>query len=167
TPLGKFDLVFSNAALQWMPEQERVVPGWFELLSPGGVLAVQLPNNFASPLHQAMLAMAQSEKWRSRIAEVRQIQYFSAGYYYDILAKLPGEFEIWTTTYQHVLDSHEDIVEWYKGTGFRPYLNQLDEQGQAGFLDDMLSEVRRLYPPRFDGKILFEFERLFFVVKRV
>jgi len=152
--LGTFDLAFSNAALQWMPDHDKLIPGLFALLNPGGALAVQMPHNFDSPLHLALLARAGENP--------RAMQYHSAGYYYDILARLTGDFEIWSVIYQHVLDCHEDMVEWYKGTGFRPYLDCLDEQGQADFLADMLTQVRKLYPPQRDGKILFEFKRLFF-----
>jgi len=153
--LGKFDLVFSNAALQWLPDHEKLIPDLFALLNPGGALAVQVPHNFDSPLHRALLARAGGNP--------RAMQYHSAGYYYDILARLTGNFEIWAVIYQHVLDCHEDMIEWYKGTGFRPYLEKLDEQGQSEFLADMLEQVRKLYPPQSDGNILFEFKRLFFV----
>jgi len=160
--LGPFDLVFSNAALQWMPAHERVLPAWFALLRPGGVLAVQAPNNFDSPLHQALLALAGSEKWRGALPQARPQNYRDAGYYYDILSRLTADFELWATVYYHVLDCHEDMIEWYKGTGFRPYLEPLDAPGQAEFLADMLEQARALYAPQADGKILFEFKRLFF-----
>ena len=154
--LGKFDLVFSNAALQWMPDHERVVPAWFAMLKPGGVLAVQVPHNHESPLHLALLAYTESEP---------QV-YRPAGYYYDILSRLTGNFEIWAIDYHHVLDSHEDMIEWYKGTAFRPHLARLNVQGQEKFLADMLSRARELYPLQADGKILFAFKRLFFVANK-
>ncbi|MDR2687001.1 MAG: methyltransferase domain-containing protein [Oscillospiraceae bacterium] len=160
--LGRFDLVFSNAALQWMPDHERVVPAWFAMLKPGGVLAIQAPGNFNSPLHQALLATAGNEKWRGALQQAKPQNYRAARYYYDILSKFTDKFELWAVEYHHVLDSHEDMIEWYKGAGFRPYLAELDTRGQAAFLDDMLEQARALYPPQADGKILFEFRRLFF-----
>src|SRR5881628_3399415 len=39
------DLVVSNAALQWVPDHERVMRSLADLLRPAGVLAVQIPNN--------------------------------------------------------------------------------------------------------------------------
>ena len=151
--LGTFDLVFSNAALQWMPAHEQVLPRWFGLLRPGGVLAVQVPHNHDSPLHRALLARDENN---SRVTQYRPADY------YEILSRLTDEFEIWTTEYHHVLDSHEDMIEWYKGTGFRPHLERLDARGQARFLAEMLEQVRALYAPQSDGKILFAFKRLFF-----
>jgi len=160
SPLGGFDLVFSNAALQWLPEHERVIPNWFGLLKPGGVLAVQLPHNFNNPVHLALRDMAKA--WRLTPPPSR---FYPAGFYYDILAECTDEFELWTTIYYHVMHSHEDIIEWYKGTGLRPYLDQLNEQDSEAFLADMLAQVRQLYPVQTNGNILFDFERLFFVAE--
>ena len=61
-----------------------------------------------------------------------------------------------------MLDSQEDIIEWYKSTGFKPYLDQLDAPGQEEFLAALRAQVLPFYPPQADGKVLFEFERLFF-----
>ena len=155
--LGKFNLVFSNAALQWMPDHERLLPRWFALLNPGGVLAVQVPHNHDSPLHRILLARGGNE---SRVKQYRPAEY------YDILAKLTNVFEIWTIEYHHVLNCYEDVIEWYKGTGFRPHLEKLDGPGREAFLAEMLTHVRELYKPQADGKILFEFKRLFFTANR-
>ena len=52
---GTSDLVFSNAVLQWIPDHERLVPRLFSPVRPGGALAVQVPANAGSPLHQSLL----------------------------------------------------------------------------------------------------------------
>ena len=163
--LGRFDLVFSNAALQWMPDHARVLSNWFELLNPGGTLAIQLPCNHGNPVHRTLQRLPESEAWRGKLRP-SPLRQFPAGNYYDILSGLPCEFELWTTRYYHVLQSHEDIIEWYKGTGFRPYSGQLNEIDQASFLADVLEQIRPFYPPQADGKILFDFERLFFTATK-
>ena len=159
--LGKFDIVFSNAALQWLPEHERVIPNWFALLKPGGVLAVQLPQNDNSPLRQATQKLANSVAWRAKLPHTNPPQLYSIGEYYDILAKLDGKFELWTTVYHHVMDSHEDIMNWDKS---KPFMNQLDAQDKEKFLAELLEQIQQAYPKQADGKILFDFQRLFFVV---
>jgi len=161
--LGKFDLVLSNAAMHWMQNHDHIVPGFFNLLNPGGVLAVQIPHNYDSPLDQALQAISNSEKWRDQLSANSPVKYYPAGYYYDILSNLTADFEIWITRYHHILNFHEDIIEWYQGTGFRPYLNQLDEKGKVEFLTDILVQVKQLYTPQVDGKIIFDFKRLFFM----
>jgi len=138
--LGKFDLVFSNAALQWMPDHERLVPGLFELLNAGGVLAVQVPHTNASPLHRFL---------------EQPMQLIEPGRYYDILSQLTDSFDLWVTTYFHVMDSHKDVMKWYRG---KPNFKELPAS--------VPELIRDLYVPQSDGKILFEFKRLFFVAKR-
>ena len=160
--LGKFDLVFSNAALQFLPDHERVIPNLFGLLNPGGVLAVQLPQNDNSPLRQATQTVASSETWRAKLPYTNPPQRYSIGEYYDILAKLGGKFEIWTTIYHHVMESHEDIMNWDKS---KPFMNQLDAQDKAAFLAELLTQIKQLYPQQADGNILFDFKRLFFVAR--
>jgi len=160
--LGSFDLVFSNATLQWLPDHARVLPNWFGLLNPGGMLAVQLPHNFNNPVHLALHDMA--ETWGLAPSSSR---FHPVSFYYDILAALTDEFELWTTIYYHVMRSHEDIVEWYKGTGLRPYLEQLSEPNQTAFLADILAQIKQCYPVQANGNILFDFERLFFVAKHI
>jgi len=49
------------------------------------------------------------------------------------------------------MDSHRDVIAWYRG---KPNFKE--------FPDDMPEQVRALYPPQGDDKILFEFKRLFF-----
>jgi len=166
---GMFDLVFSNAALQWMPDHERLIPKLFGMLNPGGVLAVQMPQNRNSPLQQALRSLVANETWSVKLPERRPLTYApnAAAYYYDILSKLPCAFEIWRTHYCHVLDSHEDILEWYKGTGLSPYLSQLNATDQEAFLADVLECAKPLYPVQADGKVLFEFERLFFAASHI
>ena len=57
-PADAVDLVFSNAALQWVPDHARVFPHLLAQVAPGGALAVQIPAHLASPIHQAMLEVA-------------------------------------------------------------------------------------------------------------
>lgn len=60
---GKFDIVFSNAAIQWMPDHGSLLPRLLENVNHGGALAVQVPANNGSPLHQALLTVSSSWKW--------------------------------------------------------------------------------------------------------
>ena len=65
------------------------------------------------------------------------------------------------------MDSAEGIVEWYKGTGLRPYLDTAgSEAGKEQFLRDYLEGIRMLYPPRHDGRVLFPFRRIFVIAYR-
>ena len=64
------------------------------------------------------------------------------------------------------MPSHESIVEWYKGTGLRPYLAQLSADDQKKYLDDVMHRLKEIYPVQKNGKIIFRFPRLFFTAQK-
>src|SRR5439155_920133 len=78
-----------------------------------------------------------------------------------------ARFVIWETEYLHVLPNVEAIVEWYKGSGLRPFLEAFDTYSdRTQFLAEYSKRIRDAYPPRPNGKILFAFRRLFMVAYR-
>jgi trans-aconitate 2-methyltransferase len=162
---GRADLIFSNALLQWLPDHAAILPRWVQQLEPGGVLALQMPDNFEEPSHRLM--RSQQGPWGERLASVRsQSPVHSAAFYYDLLAPHVKQLDIWRTTYQHVIPSAASIVEWVKGTGIRPFLAQLSNAEQATYLEGYLRDIEAAYPLRADGKRLFPFPRLFIVAVR-
>lgn len=167
-PDGRYDLIFSNATLQWIPDHDALIGRLFERVARGGALAVQVPANSGSPLHQALLRTARSPEWRTATAGCENlITYQDAAFYYDRLRGRTGRLDIWETTYFHVMESRRDLVEWYASTGLRPYLERLagDHEREA-FRNRVLSECESGYPLRADGRVLFPFKRLFFVAYR-
>ena len=70
SPPGPVDLIFSNAALHWLPDHAALFPRLVGHLAPGGVLAVQMPRNHGAPSHTEMTAAAQAGPWRDRLASV-------------------------------------------------------------------------------------------------
>lgn len=86
--------------------------------------------------------------------------------YYDVLSELTDDFRIWETTYFLIMPSYESIIEWYKGTGLRPYLLQLSEDDQKIFLSDFTERLKDTYPLQRNGKIIFKYPRLFFTAKK-
>jgi trans-aconitate 2-methyltransferase len=71
---------------------------------------------------------------------------------------------MWQTEYFHVVESHQAIVEWFRGTGLRPYLSALEDEEQRKRFEELLTEkYKQVYYPQTDGRILFPFRRLFIV----
>ena len=161
--LGKFDIIFSNAALHWAPNHEKLFPRLMKQLESKGAFAVQVPDNSDSLLHTAMNKVQTSAKWQGFFADIPPKQYGRANVYYDILAPRSTRLDIWSTVYYHVVDSHQDIIEWIRGTQMRPLLGRLDEAQGTEFMADVLAEICLAYKPQTDGKILMPFKRLFFV----
>lgn len=159
---GKFDIVFSNACIQWVPDHPKLLREMTSLLKEGGELAVQIPMNYDEPIHRIIQEAVKSEKWRDKFNAPRHFYTLSCGEYYDILAKISSDFSMWQTTYFHRMKSHSDIMEWYKSTGLRPYLEALSETDSAEFEKDIFAEVEKAYPKQANGEIIFRFPRLFF-----
>jgi trans-aconitate 2-methyltransferase len=88
-------------------------------------------------------------------------------YYYDVLAPHSARLDLWISEYQHIIESPGDIVEWYKGTGLRPYLAVLAEpEERERFLAQYRSELAKAYPSQADGRVIFPFRRLFLIAYR-
>jgi len=163
---GQFDIVFSNAALQWVDDHAKVYPRLLNKVAAGGALAVQVPGNHDGPAHRLMRQIAGSPEWRDsfRPGAVREWYVHDLEFYYDVLAGRACRLDLWETIYMHVMADPEAIVEWYKGTGLRPFLEALDgDEARNRFCAEYLEGLRTLYPVRPDGRVLFPFHRLFLV----
>jgi trans-aconitate 2-methyltransferase len=163
-----FDVVFSNAALQWVPDHAALLPQLHSHVAPGGALAVQVPANIDAPPHRLLREMAASSAWRPHFpAPVREWAVLAPEEYYDILAPHAARLDLWATDYLHVLPSVAAIAEWYRGTGMRPYLDALaDEDLRARFVAEFVAALAPHYETRRDGCVIFPFRRLFLVALR-
>jgi trans-aconitate 2-methyltransferase len=163
-----FEVVFSNAALHWVPHHDKLFPSLFKRVSRGGALAVQMPADINAPAHQIMRELAGSAAWQRRFSSpVREWHCHDIGFYYDLLSADAAKLDLWETEYIHILPNAEAIVEWYKGTGLRPFLDALptDEHKQA-FTTEYLERIRPAYRLRPDGVLLFKFRRMFIITYR-
>jgi trans-aconitate 2-methyltransferase len=162
TPPHPVDLLFANAVFHWLPDHAALFPSLIGKLRAGGVLAVQMPHNFEEPSHRLMReTRAKLMPGRQEIRALTPVA--SAAFYYDLLAPRTTAVDIWRTTYEHVMPDAAAIVEWVKGTGLRPYLDDLDEAERSRFLLAYREAIDAAYPARSDGKRLFSFPRLFIV----
>jgi trans-aconitate 2-methyltransferase len=164
-----FDVVFSNAALQWVPDHPKLYPALFDHVAPGGALAVQVPMNLDAPAHLAMRELASTPAWACLLPPggVREWHVHHPGFYYDLLSPLAARLELWETEYLHVMENTAAIVEWYKGTGLRPFLDALPSDPERGnFLADYADRLEDAYPAQADGRVLFPFRRFFLIAYR-
>lgn len=163
------DLVFSNAALQWLPDHGTLFPRLAGALASGGVFACQMPMAFETEHHRILRETAEEGPWASVTRAARLIRPTpSLADYYGWLAPLCREVDLWTTTYLHALEGDDPVVDWMRGTALRPYLDVLtDEALREAFLDAFRARIARAFPPRADGVTLFPFPRLFMVAVRL
>ncbi|CAN5283913.1 methyltransferase domain-containing protein [soil metagenome] len=167
-PAVPADLIFSNACLQWAAHHETLFPHLAGQLAPGGVFACQMPISFDTDWHRIMREVAAHGPWGERLRGVGRVRPTgSMSEYHDWLSPLCEDVDIWSTTYLHVLEGDDPVVEWMSGTGLRPYLQALDDEAlHAAFLHAYRQKISDAFPKQPDGTTLFPFPRLFMVARR-
>jgi trans-aconitate 2-methyltransferase len=165
---GRFDIVFSNATIQWIPNHNVLLKKLHGLLTEKGVIAIQIPLFFDMPVGKSIAKIATSERWSPLTGGVSDLfTIHEPSYYYDHLSESFGSTDIWVSEYHHILDSHVSIFEMIRSTGLKPYLERIGTgQERNEFEGAVLREITREYPLQKNGKVLFPFKRLFFVAGR-
>ena len=158
-------LLFANAVFQWLPDHMDVLARLMDGLRPGGVLAVQMPDNLAEPSHLLMEESALAGPWRTAFADgtPRRRPLPPPEAYFDALGPKAARVDVWRTVYNHPMADAAAIVEWVKATGLRPYLDRIPAGARDGFLADYEERIGRAYAPMADGRRLLRFPRLFIV----
>jgi trans-aconitate 2-methyltransferase len=161
TTKEQFDVVFSNAAMQWVDNHPVLYPKLLQRVRPGGVLATQIPADFNAIPHQLMRKLAPAN------VHVKEWHSHEPAFYYDVLSPHASTIDVFEMIYQQVMPNADAIVEWYKGTGMRPFLEALPTDiARQEFLEQYTLRIRDAFPKRPDGKVLFPFRRLFVVASR-
>lgn len=161
------DVVFTNAALQWLPQHRDLIAGWAQQLNPGGWLAFQVPGNFGAPSHVLMRQVAESPRWAARLDGVlRGTDSTDDAEDYARLAISVGLVpDAWETTYVHLLSGDEPVLRWVHGTGLRPVISALTADEFAEFEVEYATLLRHAYP-RSGDVTPFGFRRIFCVASK-
>jgi trans-aconitate 2-methyltransferase len=164
----QFDLVLANAVLHWVPDHAVLFQALSSRLATGGILAVQMPDNLSEPAQLLMRKIAADGPWSRKLAAGGEprVALQSAGWYYQLLQSDCARVDVWRTIYYHALAGETAIVEWFKGSGLRPFLDPLDQDERSAYLARYTAEVKCAYPPLPDGSVLLPFPRLFIVARR-
>lgn len=163
---ASWNLVLANAVLHWVPDHPRILPALAGKLAPEGCLAVQMPDNLEEPAHRLMREVAADGPWVSKLAAAAAARstILPARDYFELLRACGCRVDVWRTTYHHVLGAGAPaVVEWFKGSGLKPFIDPLSDDERSEFLARYASAVARAYPATDDGSILLPFPRLFLV----
>lgn len=160
------DLLFANAVFQWLPSHLDLFVRLVGELAPGGVLAVQMPDNLAEPSHVLMREVAASGRWAAKLTGTARAPLPPVRTYYQALKPHCRRLDIWHAVYNHPLADAAAVVEWVRSTGLKPFLDPLDEVERADFLAAYTAKVTEAYPPLVGGGVLLRFPRLFIVATR-
>jgi trans-aconitate 2-methyltransferase len=158
-------LLYANAVFQWVPDHLSVLERLMDHLAPGGVLAVQMPDNLTEPSHALMEETGQDGAWAPTFAggKIRRAPLPEPGAYFDRLGPKASRVDVWRTHYHHPLKDAAAIVDWVKSTGLRPYLEAAGPDHAPNFAAAYLARLEKAYPAMADGRVLLRFPRLFVV----
>lgn len=159
---GRFELVFSNAALQWVDDHPRLLARLRDLVAPAGRLAVQVPANHRHPSHALAAELAGESPFREALdGFVRRSPVLTVANYEQVLGELGfRESRVVLRVYTHELDGPESVVDWVRGTLLTPYEERLPRRLFEAFLARYRERlVARLGPTR---PFSYPFERILF-----
>ncbi len=157
---GNWDLIFSNAAIQWCEDHEKLIPHFFSKLNPGGQLCIQLPSNHNHISHILIRETAREEPFNKilngfeRIPPVLSIDQY-AKIFFDQNAK---DILVFEKIYPHVLENSDAVVEWISGTALVPYFEKLGEH-KPEFLEVLHRKMKRALP---ESPLFYPFRRILF-----
>jgi trans-aconitate 2-methyltransferase len=163
---GGWDVVFSNAALHWLPDQEGLLRRLVAGLRPGGQLAVQMPANHDHPSHVVAAEVAGAEPFRTALAGYRRESPVQApAWYADLLDRLGlAPQHVRLQVYLHHLAARDEVVEWVRGTLLTDYQARLPED----LFEQFLATYRARLLPRLEDSrpYRYPFKRLLFWGRR-
>lgn len=159
---GDYDLIFSNAALQWVDQHAELFPRLLRMLKPGGQLVVQMPSNYRHPSHRLAREIAGEAPfadafggWSRPESPVMSIEEY-AELLYNCGADALVVFE---KIYPHVLENADAIVEWTSGTLLVPYMERLPDALRESFMAAYRARVREAFP---QSPVFYGFRRTLF-----
>jgi trans-aconitate 2-methyltransferase len=161
------DVIIANAAFHWVPDHVDLLAVFAAMLTPGGVLAFQVPDNFGEPSHTLLRDLRLSSRWRAQLGADadRGAGVERPDRYLRALVDAGLEPDVWQTDYLHVLQGEDAVLEWVKGTALRPVLSLLHGHDRDEFITAYATALRAAYPAREFGTV-FAFRRTFAVGRR-
>jgi trans-aconitate 2-methyltransferase len=158
----EYSIVFSNAALQWLRDQRAVLTNCFRALTSGGQMVMQMPANEHETGKLELSALALEPEWRPVLGGIEESfqEVGSPEHYARILTEIGfGDVDCYYHTFQHPMERPGDVVEWYRATGLRPFMNALPDERHDEFLAAYRERLERAYGTT--GPMTFNFRRIF------
>jgi trans-aconitate 2-methyltransferase len=164
-PSGPVDLIVSNALFQWVPDQLDVIERLAAHVAPGGTFALQTPHNYSGPSHRLLSQIASQPPYRELTEGLHDDRGTAPKAYLDLFSRLGWRTDVWETTYLHVLQGQDPVLDWISGTGARPVLAALPEPLRTSFVEEYRTALRTAYPSQSWGTVM-PFARVFAVARR-
>ena len=163
----KFDLICSNGSLEMLPSLRRLLPMLVGMVSAGGCLAVEFPNDLYEPSRALMRMIAADGPWAKTLLPIAKTRPFNQTMegLYALLSPICAAVDIWEATYLHAMPDIAAVVEWMETTRLAPFLAALDAADRRAFLNRYAAEMSEAYPAQPDGGVLLRSPRLFILAQ--
>lgn len=157
------DVLYSNAPLHWLDDHASLfsrLRSW--IADPGGLLAVQMPDNWREPSHRIPAEILDDGSWPAPAVEALMRDRLSNPANYRRWIQ-PAAVDQWRTTYYQELTGPDPVWNWVTGSVLRPVLAALDPDDCERFAARCRQRYADAYPVDADGNVLLPFSRLFLV----
>ncbi len=159
---GEFSVIFSNAAFQWVGGHREIFRACRDALAPGGRIVVQMPANDEETAKVELSRLASEPPWSAMLggidASFRSVP--PPEHYRRMLSELGYvEIDCYYRTFEHPMNDPGEVVEFYRATGLRPFLDRIPPERHGEFLAALRGRYQRAYGT--SGKLTFAFRRLF------
>lgn len=139
-PPAPFDVIISNAALQWVPDHPAVLARWAAALTGHGQVAVQMPTNADHASHRVSSEVAHEQPFLDAFGGAPPpdpvLGVAKPEEYSELLDAIGfSEQHVRLQVYPHHLDSSADVVEWVKGTSLTRFKERLSPELFDEFVD--------------------------------
>jgi trans-aconitate 2-methyltransferase len=161
-----YTLIFSNATFQWIPDQRALFAACLDALRPGGTIVVQMPANETETAKMEIGMLAREAPWNAMVGgREHAFHEEPPEFYAAMLAKLGYDnIDCYHMTFHHPMDRPADVVQWYRSTGLRPFLDAIPKDRHNEFLDRLTTRLDAAYGTL--GAMTFDFKRLFIWARR-
>jgi trans-aconitate 2-methyltransferase len=154
----KYDLIFSNAALQWVSNHETLYPKIIAAIKPGGQLVIQIPSNHSNFTQTSLIEIASAPPFVTvlngftRISPVMDIEEYGK----LLFQHGSTEITVYQKIYPHVLKDADAVFDWVSGTVMIPYAERMPEDIKQRFITTYKERLRN----EFKGSpVFFPFKR--------
>ncbi|MGU3376883.1 methyltransferase domain-containing protein [Chryseobacterium sp. M5A1_1a] len=159
-----YDLVISNAAIQWCNNHMELFPRIISKVKERGQLAVQIPSNHEYVVHQLLRKIAGTEPYKTAYRSwERESPVLKIEDYAKILFDNKGrEITVYEKVFPHVLENAEAVFTWASGTAMLPYIERLPDDLKEQFKKDYKQELQNIFP---ESPVFYPFKRTFISAK--
>jgi trans-aconitate 2-methyltransferase len=162
----KYDLIFSNAALQWSDNHSELFPNLLNLLSDNGQFAVQMPMQNTNVLNVLLLELAQEEPYKTYLNNwKREYPLLTIDEYTSILFEACLEnITVILKVYPIIAKDVNTLFDFIAGSALIPYLERLSENQQEEFTKAFKEKIAIAFP-KFPA--IYAFKRLLMYGRKV